>query len=714
MMKTMSFDRLAGIALGQYHLERYMGQSRLGPTFLARTGSETIYLVRFLGEPISMAPKENATHLEHFQYRANQIAALQHPSLLPLQDYGVFCGLPYLVSPYLPLRSLRSRLARLGTLDLLTVGRYLDQMSTALEYAHEHGVLHGGLSMDSIFIRLDGTLILADVGVKSLLEMYTQDVSDPHLLEWSDGYAPEQLLGKPSSSATDVYALGMIVYYLLTNCAVFEGDTRDILIQQHLYTPVPPLTGLRNDLPPRLYGILARALAKDPAQRYHQPGAFANAFHSTINVTERMHLPFIVSEPLSSVQTGTLPVAVTQVVDMQFAEHASSKAANLDQPPHALYSLHGLTAELTVDTPGPLRPGLMHRLAQKQRRRMLPVAIVVALLIFVILASSATGFIWLAQKNNAPSRASGQVTFFATQDIFAGQTNALHISISHLATPPIGSTYQGWILNDSTRAAMSLGPLTEQGTTWSLTFHATISNILAIGDKLEITQEQGEVHVPTGQVILAESFPVMAFAHIQHLLVSFPLTPGKVGMLIGLVQQTHLLDSQAAVLESVASSHNIIATGCVTQSMLDIIEGIHNPHYQPLTDICSKQYDSATGDGFGLLGKGYVAGAEEHASLALSQKDATDSMRQHAALMDIALSNITGWVTSIEQTLLHLQAQPSDLPSIQQISVMADDAYYGVDTNGDGQIDPITGEAGAITAYQQGQLMATLTLATAA
>jgi len=79
--------------------------------------------------------------------------------------------------------------------------------------------------------------------------------------------------------------------------------------------------------------------------------------------------------------------------------------------------------------------------------------------------------------------------------------------------------------------------------------------------------------------------------------------------------------------------------------------------------------------------------------------------------MDKALTNITGWLTKIEQDALLLQANPTDRSSIQEITTLADDAYHGVDVNGDGQIDPVIGEAGALTAYQQGQLMATLSLA---
>lgn len=79
-------------------------------------------------------------------------------------------------------------------------------------------------------------------------------------------------------------------------------------------------------------------------------------------------------------------------------------------------------------------------------------------------------------------------------------------------------------------------------------------------------------------------------------------------------------------------------------------------------------------------------------------------------ILAIALSNAKGWVTTIEQDALQLLKNPSDLTKVQEIATLADDAYHGVDANGDGQIDPVAGEAGVLTAYLQGQLMATLSL----
>ena len=700
MLKTTSFDKLAGLALGNYRLERFIGQSKLGPTFLARVDASTTYLLRFVEGPLYTSSREQDTYQEQFQYRARQITALQHPYILPLLDFGLYRGVPYLVSPHIPLRSLRSRIDKHGTLNTFTVGRYLDQIATALEYAHEHAVLHGSLSVDSIFIRLDGQLVVADFGVRSLLELNAQYMSGNQRIEQSDAYAPEQLLSKPSSPATDVYALGMVVYHLLTGSPVFEGTSFEEVAQLHLYASPPPLDQSRNDIPPGLYSILARALAKDPAQRYHQSGAFANAYHNSMGQNNRTRVPFAVVAEASSAQAiGTGAPAA----DTPFTERGAL------HPPGSTvqHSLHGFSDDAPSTRGGSPRPGLMNRLGQRQRQRTLLIATLVGLL---VLASSALGISLLAKQGSAQTSTSGQVTFFADSSNATTQTNALRISIQHLAAPPSGNYYDAWILNDQSETVTSLGKLTEQGQNWTLTFRETITNLLSIGDRLEITQEQGTVTTPTGKVILTGSFPVLSFQHIQHLLVGFPETPDHVGMLIGLLQQTHLLSIQTAALQSISASRNTVAIECLAQSMLDIIDGTHGPHYQPLSGTCTQQYGAVAGDGYGLLDKGYIAGVEEHASLALSQKDATSAMRQHAALMNVALTNITGWMTAIEQDLLSLRAHPANLSSLQEITTLAANAYYGVDTNGDGQVDPVAGEAGALIAYQQGQYMATLIL----
>lgn len=715
------FEQLVGTTLGNYRLEQLTGQGRMGPIFLVRTDTaSTTFLLHMLAGSMNLAPKDRESYLERFQYQASQIATLQHPYIFPLLDYGVYRGLPYLISPHIQMRSLHARLARSGPLDVFTVGRYLDQIATALEYAHEHAVLHGSLSVDCIFIRLDGHLVVADFGVRSLLELNRQYTSQDLPYEQSEGTAPEQLLGKPVGTYTDVYALGAVLYHLLTGSPVFAGSAPDELVQQHLYATVPPLSQWRSDLPAGLYSIIARALAKNPAQRYHQPGALANAYHRNVLPSNKIRVPFIVSAA-PSMQTQQSQSTRASLEEMPLAEEAWSHNgtavadyANAPQRPPPPHSLHGFADYDPLSLRVSRRPVLKQRL---RRKHVLRNVLIAALIVLLVAAGSTIGFTLLWQKGTAAPAPSGQVTFFdSLNGPPGGQTDALNFVAHGLDAPLAGFHYAAWFINYETEAITPLGTLSASGQTYVLSYTGASSNgtgspnLLGGGNKFEITLEQGAVNVPAGKVILVDTLPLKASAHIQHILVSYPETPGKIGLLVGVLEQTHLLSIQAAVLQNAAASRNTAAIACAAQSLIDVIDGKQGPHYQPLAATCASQNVTQTGDGFGLLGKGYLIGAAEHATLAISQPDATNAMRLHARLMNIALSNITEWVTTIEQDALHLRGNPADLTPVQEIVRLADNAYHGVDANSDGQIDPVAGEAGALTAYLQGQLMATLSL----
>jgi serine/threonine protein kinase len=704
MLKNTTFEKLIGMSLGNYRLEQFIEQNNWGPVFLARTNSSSSgYLLRFLIGPANQSVKEHELYLERFQYQASQIATLQHPNILPLLDYSVYRGIPYLVSPHIPMRTLLSRLARGGPLDVFTIGRYLDQIATALEYGHEHAVLHESLSVDCVFIRLDGQLVVADFGVRKLLEPDGQETEQILMRGMSDIFAPEQLLGKPGSPATDVYALGAILYHLLTGSPVFVGNTYEELAQQHLYASVPPLSRWRSDLPAGLYSIIARALAKDPVQRFYQPGMLANAYHRIIAPNNKIRMPFIVSSTpetdLAFTERAWSSKGTAPVEQMNGHSHATNQVPM----PHSLH-------DFVDDDSSNLnpRPELMRRF---QRKKIPYTALVVGLILLLVIISGLIGAVLLSQRSSTSSSGSGQVTFFTNQIGPGGQTDALKIVIQGLDTLPAGSEYAAWLINQDTEGVTALGTLKINNQTGSLDYPGASDNLLAPGDKLEITQEQGTVVAPAGKVILTGTFPIKSFAHIVHLLVDYPETPGKIGLLVGVLDQTHLLDIQAAVLQNAAPSRNTLATGCIAQNMLNIIEGKHGLHYQQLKGECALQNVTAVGDGFGLQGKeGYMTGSTEHAGFAISLPDATSAMHVHAALMDVSLSNINGWVTTLDQDALQLRTHPTDLSKVEEIVRLADNAYHGVDVNSDGQIAPVEGEAGAITAFQQGQLMATLTL----
>ena len=107
--------------------------------------------------------------------------------------------------------------------------------------------------------------------------------------------APEQILGQATDTYTDVYALGAVLYRMLTGHRVFRGKTREEMIQLHLQAPIPSLSIWRSDLPKALDEVIARAMAKEPAQRYLHPGEVANAYHQIVAPHEMQRVPFSVA-----------------------------------------------------------------------------------------------------------------------------------------------------------------------------------------------------------------------------------------------------------------------------------------------------------------------------------------------------------------------------------------------------------------------------------
>lgn len=356
--------------------------------------------------------------------------------------------------------------------------------------------------------------------------------------------------------------------------------------------------------------------------------------------------------------------------------------------------------------------------APRQRKR--PRVPLLAVILLVLLAGGTLLTVGLlrnlqtSNSNSLAANASGQVTFFDGTNGSSG-TDALRVTINGLRAAPTGSHYSAWLVDEIGERTTSLGTLSAEGGTFTLSFAGNGgngkagTNLLSSGNMVEITQEQGNVQLPTGKVLLTASFPPKAFVHIKHLLFSFPTTPEKIGLLVGLLEQTRLLNAQALALQSIADGQNAGAIQCIAQSIIDISEGPQGAHYQALPAACGASIP--TGDGFGILGtNGYAATAATHASLAATQTDTTPTIRQHANEVEIGTTNITRWVTTIDQDALALLANPLNQASIPEIVARADHAFRGIDNNGNGQIEPIADEEGAATAYLRGQLMATLTL----
>jgi hypothetical protein len=371
-------------------------------------------------------------------------------------------------------------------------------------------------------------------------------------------------------------------------------------------------------------------------------------------------------------------------------------------------------AVLSSSDPAPLLP--KHNQSQYLVRN-----IFISFLLLMLIMGASAGLVALSHRkdNNANAKnamtgvgASGLVSFSDSQG-GQGLTNTLKLKISGLGAPPNNLHYYAWVVDAASEKTLALGRLVAQSQSFNLAFTDKI-NLLGVGDQLEITQEPGNPMFPAGEVVLSGTLPPLALIHIRHLLVRFDTTPGQIGLLVGLRDQARILNQQAQLLQSF-SGKGQHKTACAAQSIINIIEGTGGKNTQPLADICATFNITNVGDGFGLLNPGdpnagYIVLSAEHAALAAIQSDATPTIRTHAQHVEIATANIKKWVTTIDNDARQLVANPGNTALITEITMLANHVLNGVDRDDDGQVDPIVGEAGALTAYNEGQMMAQLTL----
>lgn len=722
MSAPSPFDSLVGMTFGYYRCHELIERSDLGPLYLARAAdSGATYRLRVLPVRTDLPPQTSAAYLDRFLRQADHIATLQHPHILPLLDFGHDSGLPYLIYPDVPLRSLASQIAQHGPLDPIPAGRYLDQIAAAVAYAHDRSTLHRHLSADNIYLLHDGQIAVADFGVRRLIELGEPEGESNPMRFSIEAAAPEQLTGRSVDRSADIYALGALLYRLLTGSPVFTGRTREDIARQHVYAVVPSLSHVRPGLPPQLDDIIATAMAKHPEQRFPQPEMLVSAYAQVVTLHRATHV-FPPSSPEG--QDGVMRTYATG------AMNGDSQLA-VSRPARASASLANSPGAPPPRTPTPGSLDSVQRtwdqsFRTRQRRGHPLNWLLVATAATVIAAVLGTLFVLHGAPAGAAS-ASARVLFTDSSASTPGSSDTLQVVASHLPAPPSGSRYDAWLINSRSEFALPLGPLTLQGATYTVTYGANVSstlpstNLLAVGDTFEVTLEKGSASVPTGTIVLRGHFPPISFVHIQHILVSFPSTPGNIGLLVGTLLQTRLLGSHSLALQAAAQAHNAAQVQCEAHSLVDILEGTQGAHYQPISPACAASDPAPQGDGFGLLGgqsagassgasTGYIAEATEHASLAATQPDATPDMHARLAPLIAALNNVRTWEAMLDSEVTALLANPDDTANVANIVTLAQRSYSGYDANHDGTIAPVTGEAGAVTAYQQGQLMAILTL----
>jgi serine/threonine protein kinase len=279
---------LEGRELGGCKLIRKIGEGGMGEVYLAeqiRVGNRQVAIKVVRPADLTASGGVRGDVERRFKREAALLGQFSHPNILPVYDSGVEDGYLYIVMPYAQEGSLSDAIrGRFGRrlelpLELPAAADLIGQVASALQYTHDHDVVHRDVKPGNILIRIepDGhwRMLLADFGVARGAETTTQQT----LVTGTFAYmAPEQFSGK-FSPASDQYALGVVAYQLLAGRPPFEGEIGE-LTRAHLYETPPSLRALNPAVTPAVEAVVMRALAKDPAQRYPSVRQFADAFRA--------------------------------------------------------------------------------------------------------------------------------------------------------------------------------------------------------------------------------------------------------------------------------------------------------------------------------------------------------------------------------------------------------------------------------------------------
>ncbi|MCJ7796140.1 MAG: serine/threonine protein kinase, partial [Thermoleophilia bacterium] len=266
---------------GRYILIEQLGRGGMATVFRARDPEfDRDVALKVLPEELLQDPEFRA----RFQREARAIARLEHPAIVPVYDIGEEQGQPFLVMRFMPGGTLGQRLAK-GPLPPAECVALLGRMGSALDEAHRHGMVHRDIKPGNILFDSYDKPHLADFGIVKLSQAATT-LTGTGMIGTPAYMSPEQSEGRSDvGPATDIYALGVVLFQMLTGCLPYEADTPVGLALKHIKEPVPRLREFNPKVPAALQAVIDRAMAKKPEDRFPTAGDLAQALEAVVSPT---------------------------------------------------------------------------------------------------------------------------------------------------------------------------------------------------------------------------------------------------------------------------------------------------------------------------------------------------------------------------------------------------------------------------------------------
>jgi outer membrane protein assembly factor BamB/serine/threonine protein kinase len=333
--------------IGEYRLVQKLGRGGFGTVYLA----EHIHERARVAIKILHVPLVKPEDFRGFIKEAGTMTLLRHPHIIPLLYFNLSGeGFPFMVMEYASQGTLRDRHPTGSQVRLASIVEYVEQIASALQYAHDRRIIHRDVKPENMLLRADGTLLLSDFGIAKIMEqsalmsVQTQ-VGTPVYM------APEQHLGYPCF-ASDQYALAVVVYEWISGTRPFRGTSFGLAVQHMTASPSSLLNQLPT-LPPPIEQVIFKALSKTPEQRFATVQEFAAAFHAAAQ--EANFSGVYTRRPV--LEETPLQEAMSQLPITSISRHTESAINTSSVPQHPLTD-EPIESEPAINTPLTPRPPL--------------------------------------------------------------------------------------------------------------------------------------------------------------------------------------------------------------------------------------------------------------------------------------------------------------------------------------------------------------------